>query len=82
MSEDTPCAAANMDTSERTILQKYGVTEKDVEEELEKQVQHRLYSGGVSFFTGLPENLKQKRAQECAKALAEQKVYTEFIPQI
>lgn len=63
-----------MDNSERSILQKYGVTEELLREEEEKQLKRELWSEGIAFFTGQPENVQQKRAQECLKELSEHRV--------
>lgn len=76
MSKDTSCAASNMDTSEKSILQKYGVTEEILRQEEEKQLKQTLWWEAAAFVTGQPENVQQKRAQECLKELVEHKVYS------
>lgn len=63
-----------MDTSRKSILQKYGVTEESLRKEEEKQLKQKLWWECASFVTGQPENVQQKRAQECLKELVEYKV--------
>lgn len=71
-----------MDTSQKSILQKYGVTEELLREEEEKQLKQDLWWKTASFVTGRPENVQQKRAQECLKELVEDKVHSKFLPPI